>query len=304
MLIKRPSGNWEFSSESSETEGDSSFSKWPRVISVCSGKGGVGKTNVVANLAFAFAQLSKKVLVLDADLGLANMDVLLGLNPQYTLEHLFDGDKRLSDILMKGPGGMLILPAGSGVPELADLDENQKILLLNEMDLLAEPVDILLIDTGPGISSNVLYFNVAAQESIVLVTPEPASITDGYALIKVLSIKHQKKNFLILINQVPNAREAREVFKQISSAVDCFLAGISIDYLGFIPFDPSLPGAVKKRRLVLEMDPEAPSSRSFREIAKDLAEKPSRVGLSGNVQFFRKQLFQFRQSARRQGGAD
>lgn len=283
---------------------DSSFRKWPRVISVSSGKGGVGKTNVVANLALAFTQLSKKVLVLDADLGLANMDVLLGLNPRYTLEHLFSGDKSLSDILIKGPGGMLIAPASSGAPELADLDENQKILLLNEMDLLAEPVDILLIDTGSGISSNVLYFNVAAQESIILVTSEPASITDGYALIKVLSIKHQKKNFLILINQVPNAREAREVFKQISSAVDCFLPDLSIDYLGFIPFDPSLPNAVKKRRLVLEMHPQAPSSRSFREIAKNLAEKPSRIGLSGNVQFFCKQLFKFRQSALRQGGTD
>lgn len=296
--------NWEFNSKASEAVGDSSFRKWPRVISVSSGKGGVGKTNVVANLALAFTQLSKKVLVLDADLGLANMDVLLGLNPQYTLEHLFDGEKCLSDILIKGPGGMLILPASSGIPELADLDESQKILLLNEMDLLAEPVDILLIDTGSGISSNVLYFNVAAKESIVLVTAEPTSITDGYALIKVLSIKHQKNNFLILINQVPDARKAREVFKQISSAVDCFLADLSVDYLGFIPSDPSLPSAVKKRRLVLEMHPQAPSSRSFRAIARNLAEKPSRIGLSGNVQFFSKQLFQFRQSAPRQGGAD
>jgi len=297
--MKRPSVNREFSSRRLETEGDSSFSEWPRVISVGSGKGGVGKTNVVANLALAFTQLSKKVLVLDADLGLANMDVLLGLNPRYTLEHFFDGEKCLSDILMKGPGGMLILPASSGVPELADLDESQKILLSNEMELLAESVDILLIDTGSGISSNVLYFNVAARESIVLVTPEPTSITDGYALIKILSIKHQKKNFLILINQVLNAQEAREVFKQISNAVDCFLADISIDYLGFIPFDPSLPSAVKKRRLILEMDPQAPSSRSFREIARELAEKPSPIGLSGNVQFFWKQLFQLRQSALR-----
>jgi len=212
--MRKPSRNWEFTSKASETVEDSSFRKWPRVISVSSGKGGVGKTNVVANLALAFTQLSKKVLVLDADLGLANMDVLLGLNPQYTFEHLFDGEKCLSDILIKGPGGMLILPASSGVPELADLDESQKILLLNEMDLLAEPVDILLIDTGSGISSNVLYFNVAAQESIVLVTSEPSSITDGYALIKVLSIKHQKKNFLILINQVPDARKAREVLNK------------------------------------------------------------------------------------------
>lgn len=193
ILMKRASINSEFVSKSSETGGDSSLSKWPRVISVCSGKGGVGKTNVVANLAYAFTQLQKKVLVLDADLGLANIDVLLGLNSQYTLEHLLKGEKNLSDIIIKGPGGMLILPASSGVPELVPLNENQKVFLLNEMDLLAELADILLIDTGSGISSNVLYFNAAAQESIALVTAEPTSIIGAYALIKVLSIKYQKK---------------------------------------------------------------------------------------------------------------
>ena len=292
MLMKRPSVNWEFSSKSSEIEGDSSFSKWPRVISVCSGKGGVGKTNVVANLSLAFTQLNQKVLALDADLGLANMDVLLGLNPRYTLKHLLSGEKSLSDIMIKGPGGMSILPASSGVPELAALNDNQKIFLLNEMDFLAEPVDIVLIDTGSGISSNALYFNAAAQESIVLVTSEPTSIIDAYAVIKVLSIKYQKKEFLILINQVPNVREAKGVFKQISRAVDSFLGGPSIDYLGFIPFDPSLPSAVKKKRLVLDMDPRAPSSRSFREVAKILAEKPFQKGLNGNLQFFWKQFIQ------------
>ena len=214
---------------------------WPRVISVGSGKGGVGKTNVVANLAFAFTRLGKKVLVLDADLGLANIDVLLGLTPKYTIEHLLSQEKSVFEILTKGPGGMSILPASSGVLELVDLDESQKVFLLGELDLVAETVDILLIDTAAGISSNVLYFNMAAEESIVVVTPEPTSITDAYALIKVLSTKYKKESFIILINAAQNGQEAKDAYRKISMVVDRFLGSISVDYLGFVPYDEKLP---------------------------------------------------------------
>jgi flagellar biosynthesis protein FlhG len=148
----------------------------PQVISISSGKGGVGKTNIVANLALALTRLGKRVLVLDADLGLANIDILLGLTPRYTIEHLLTGQKRLQDILVSGPEGMMILPAGSGIPELADLNEGQKLFLLNEMDQLSQRIDLLLIDTGAGISTNVLYFNLAAQESIIIIA-EPTSQT-------------------------------------------------------------------------------------------------------------------------------
>jgi flagellar biosynthesis protein FlhG len=172
-----------------ERPGKRPLPKCPRVISITSGKGGVGKTNVVANLAFAFTRMGRKVLVLDADLGLANIDILLGLTPQYTIEHFLRGEKSLSEIMTKGPGGMSILPASSGVYELVNLNEAEKLFLLNEVDLIADQIDLLLIDTGAGISSNVLYFNTAAQESIVIATPEPTSITDAYALIKVLATR-------------------------------------------------------------------------------------------------------------------
>jgi flagellar biosynthesis protein FlhG len=156
-LIEKPDGEREPSSNRAEGERDSIPLEQPRVISVSSGKGGVGKTNVVANLAFAFTRLGKKVLVLDGDLGLANIDVLLGLTPQYTIEHLLNREKSLSEILIKGPGGMSILAASSGILELLDLDESQKMFLLNELDLMDEAIDFLLIDTGAGISSNVLF---------------------------------------------------------------------------------------------------------------------------------------------------
>ncbi len=268
----------------------------PRVISVCSGKGGVGKTNVVANLALALTQSQKRIVVLDADLGLGNINVLLGLTPQYTVEHLIKGEKNLSDIAMMGPGGMMILPASSGIQELVTLKDHQKISLLEELDLLPQIPDIFLIDTGSGISSNALYFNMLAEESIVLVTPELPSIAAAYALIKILLTRHKKKHFWLLINQVANSSQAIELFTQISKLVDHFLAGLSIDYLGFIPFDPRLPVAVKKQRLVLEMDPEAPSSCSFRAVAKTLGESRSSKGLNGNVQLFLRHFSQFRNS--------
>lgn len=280
------------------------LSHWPRVISVGSGKGGVGKTNVVANLAFAFTRLGKKVLVFDADLGLANIDVLLGLTPKYTIQHLLNREKSVFEILTKGPGGMIILPASSGVLELVDLDESQKIFLLNELDLVAETVDLLLIDTAAGISSNVLYFNMAAEESIVVVTPEPTSITDAYALIKVLSTKYKKESFTILINSAQNSQEAKEAFKKISAAVDRFLGSTSIDYLGFVPFDAKLPLAVKHQRPVLEAYPQALSSRCFMEMAKILLEKPMPKRTYGNVQFFWQHLFQCQQLAGPNGRGD
>ncbi|MBM4332186.1 MAG: MinD/ParA family protein [Deltaproteobacteria bacterium] len=275
-----------------EEKDEALYLKWPRVISVSSGKGGVGKTNIVANLAFAFTQMQKRVLVLDADLGLANINILLGLVPRYTIEHLLLREKSVSDILIKGPGGMSIIPASSGVLELTYLNESQKIFLLNELDLLAESVDILLINTAAGISANVLYFNQAAKESILIATPELTSITNTLALIKVLSAKHKKKKFTILINFVRNGKEAQKVYKKISMVVDRFLGSLSLDYLGFIPFDENLPKAVKQQRAVLELYPQAISSRSFMEVARTLAEKSPGAGSNGNVQFFWKHLLQ------------
>lgn len=289
---------------SSHLRRDSTVENCPRVISITSGKGGVGKTNVVANLALAFTQMGKKVLVLDADLGLANIDVLLGLTPRYTIEHFFNREKSFSEIMIKGPGGMSIIPASSGVLNLVDLDESQKIFLLNEIDSFASTIDLLLIDTGAGISSNVLYFNMAAQESIVIVTPEPTSITDAYALIKILSTRFNKKDFMILVNLGANSREAKEVFQKISAVADRFLKSLSIDYLGFIPFDGKLPLAVKYQRSVLEIYPKAPSSRSFTELAKIISEKPMGKKNSGSVQFFWKQLLQYNRMLNQDGGID
>ncbi len=261
-----------------------------RVISVTSGKGGVGKTNVVANLALALTQSHKKVLILDADLGLGNMDVLLGLNHHYSIQHVLTGEKRLEEIIIEAPGGFQVLPAASGIQELTELDQSQRLFLLDELDILQDRFDVLLIDTGAGISSNVMYFNFAAMEKVVVVTNEPASLTDAYALIKVLTTKYQQKTFKILINQARNAEEADRIFRQLSQVVDKFLGSPSIDYLGWIPHDKHIPQAVRQQQAVLAVYPDAAASKSFLSVAESLLTSVNHLDFEGDVKFFWKKL--------------
>ncbi len=268
----------------------------PRVIAVTSGKGGVGKTNFVANLGLALTQKGKNVLLLDADLGLGSIHILLGVEPRFSIEHLLKGEKPLAEVVVRGPGGMLILPSGYGAEELAHLDEKQRILLLAELDLLEVPPDFMLIDTGPGISPNVLYFNLAAQESIVITTPEPTSVADTYALLKVLASKSGNRKFWILVNECTSDQEAMTVFESLARTIDCFVLNLSIDYLGLVPPDPKLSQAVRNQRLVLEANPIAPSSLCFREIAGLLCEMAPPEGLNGNPQFFARHISRSTQS--------
>jgi len=261
-----------------------------RVISVTSGKGGVGKTNVVANLALALTQSDKKVLILDADLGLGNMDVLLGLNHHFNIQHVLTGEKRLEEIIMEAPGGFQVLPAASGIQELTELDQSQRLFLLDELDILQDRFDVLLIDTGAGISANVMYFNFAAMEKVVVVTNEPTSLTDAYALIKVLTTKYQQKTFKILINQARNAAEADRIFRQLSQVVDKFLGSPSIDYLGWIPYDEHIPQAVRQQQAVLAVYPDAAASKSFVRVTKSLLTSVDHLDFEGDIKFFWKKL--------------
>ncbi len=258
----------------------------PKVICITSGKGGVGKTNISVNLAFALAAKGKKVLILDADLNLANVDILLGLTPKYNLHHVLTGEKTLPEILVQGPGGIFILPASSGVMELADLTEDQKIYFLSEMESLGDKIDYLIIDTAAGINNNVIYFNLAAQERVIVLTPEPTSLTDAYALIKVLSTRHDVKKFRILINLADSEKEALGVFRKLSLVADRFLESLSLDFLGFIPADKKLPAAVRAQRLVSEIYPEAQSSRSFNKLSEQLIKEKKQGVTDGNIKFF------------------
>ncbi|MDH5522417.1 MAG: MinD/ParA family protein [Desulfobulbaceae bacterium] len=258
----------------------------PRVICVSSGKGGVGKSNIVTNLGFSLAKTGKRVLILDADLNLANVDILLGLTPRYNLHHVFTGEKTLPEILIEVPGGLRILPASSGIMEMADLTEEQRLYFLSEMDGLAKNIDIMLIDSSAGINNNVIYFNLAAQERIIVLTPEPTSLTDAYALIKVLSGRHDVKKFRILINQSRSEKEALSVFKKLSIVTDRFLNSLSLDYLGHIPYDSKLPTAVREQRLVTDIYPDAPSSKMIKRLSDQISQEDPDTKADGNIKFF------------------
>jgi flagellar biosynthesis protein FlhG len=240
-----------------------------RVIAITSGKGGVGKTNIVANLGYALCKSGKRVLILDADLGLGNLDVLLGLTPKYNLSHVINGQKTLSEIIVSGPGNLKILPASSGMQELTKLTLAQKLEIFNDLNSQLFNYDTVLIDTAAGISSNVLYFNASANEIMVVVTPEPTSITDAYALMKILSVKYQEKHFRLIVNQAQNKKEADEVSRQLCLVANRFL-DISIEHFGNVLADDKVKAGVRKQKVVSEMAPMTQASRDFAELAHKL----------------------------------
>ena len=256
-----------------------------RVISVTSGKGGVGKSNVVSNLAIALSAQGKKVLLIDADLGLGNLDVLLGLSPMFNLNHVLNGEKNLSEILIDGPAGIKIIPAGSGIQEFTSLGQHEKLKLLDELDMLEEQFDIMIVDTEAGISENVTYFTVAAQEIIVVVTPEPTSITDVYALIKLLATRYSEHHFKVLVNMAKDSEDALEVFRKLANVAGRFL-DISLDYLGCVVKDDKVVEAVKRQKAVTELFPESEAATCFATLAKRVIENTRKTRLKGNIQFF------------------
>lgn len=256
-----------------------------RVISVTSGKGGVGKSNVVANLAMALAAQGKKVLIVDADLGVGNLDVLLGLSPQYNLNHVLSGEKSLPEIIVDVTPNIKLIPAGSGVQEYTSLGQHEKLKLLDELDMLEESFDIMIIDTEAGISENVTYFTVAAQEILVVVTPEPTSITDVYALIKLLATRYSEHHFKVLINMARDSEDALEVFRKLANVAGRFL-DISLDYLGCVVRDDRLIEAVKKQKAIYELYPESDASNCFTTLAKRVIENSRQTRLKGTIQFF------------------
>ena len=272
-----------------------SASKGPRsvtrVISVTSGKGGVGKTHTVTNLGISLASLGYSVLVLDADLGLANVDVLLNLKPQGTLHDVLKGSLRLDDILLEGPGGISIIPAASGVEELHELRSEEKLLLLEEIERIAHRYDYLLIDTPAGIGSDVMYFNSAAAEVVCVINGEPTSLTDTYALIKVLSTTYGEKNFSVVVNNVADETEAAAAFKKLTRTVERFLK-VKVRYLGWVPADGMVRECVMQQQAISADFPSSKASLSLAAIARKVAEQKPEVTVKGGMQFFFRQLLE------------
>ncbi|MGA7800589.1 MAG: MinD/ParA family protein [Gammaproteobacteria bacterium] len=262
-----------------------------RVIAVTSGKGGVGKTNVSVNLSVALADSGREVMLMDADLGLANVDVLLGLHPAYDLSHVIKGERTLEEVIVEGPSGLKIVPATSGTKHMAELSPAEHAGVIRAFSELSYDLDVLVVDTAAGISDSVTSFSRASQEVVVVVCDEPASITDAYALIKLLSREYGLERFRVLANMTRSAQEGRDLFNKISRVTDRYL-DVTLEYLGTVPHDEYLRKAVQKQRAVVDAYPRSRAAMAFKNLAQKADRWPVPTGAGGHLEFFVERLIQ------------
>jgi len=274
-----------------KTQSNDSVPQPVRVIAVASGKGGVGKTNVSVNLGISLAQQGNRVLLMDADMGLANVDIMLGLQTKYNLSHVLDGEKTLQEVIVDGPGGLKIIPAASGVRRMAQLSAMENAGIINAFSELSDELDILVVDTAAGIADSVISFCRAAQEVVVVVTDEPASITDAYALVKVLSRDYNLSKFRLLANMSRTPAHGQQLYEKFARVCEQFL-DVSIDYLGTVPFDHDLREAVQKQVPVTVYRPNSLAAKAFKGMANKIETWPIPRGVTGYLQFFVENLFQ------------
>ncbi|MBN2646995.1 MAG: MinD/ParA family protein [Thiotrichales bacterium] len=262
-----------------------------RVLAVASGKGGVGKTNVSVNLGIALSKIGHRVLLMDADMGLANVDIMLGIHAEYNLSHVLEGKKSLREVIQQGPGGLQIIPAASGVKRMAQLNALENAGIINAFAELADELDVLIVDTAAGIADSVVSFCRAAQEVIVVVTDEPASITDAYALIKVLNRDYKVTRFRLLANMVNSPAHGRQLYDKLARVSEQFLE-VSLDYLGAVPYDMALKESVQRQIPVILHRPSSMAARSFESMAQTVQRWPVKTDATGYIQFFVENLFQ------------
>lgn len=240
-----------------------------KTIAITSGKGGVGKTLTTVNFAMAARNMGYEVMILDADLGLANVDVLLGISGRYSLQNVIDGEVSINEVVLSGPNGIQVIPSGSGVASMANLTSIQRVALMDAFAELNRTPDILLIDTGAGISENVMHFNQVADDVVVVTTPEPHAMADAYATIKVLSENSPKTKINLLVNMTKHQSEGRKVFERIAEVSQRFL-NKQIQYSGSVPTDPNQQRYVAARRAVGESSVRTAAGQSWNQIARDL----------------------------------
>ncbi|MFQ3189032.1 MAG: flagellar biosynthesis protein FlhG [Paraglaciecola sp.] len=260
-----------------------------KVIAVTGGKGGVGKTNVTLNTAISLAQQGKRVMVLDADLGLANVDVLLGLRVEKNLSHVLSGECTLDEVLVEGPYGIKIAPATSGSQSMTELTPTEHAGLIRAFSELQSQIDVLIVDTAAGISDMVLSFSKASQDIMMVVCDEPTSLTDAYALIKILNKEHGVFRFKIVANMVRSMREGDELFSKLTKVTNRFL-DVALELVAVIPFDENVRKSVRKQKAIVEAFPTSPAAMAIRRLAKKAIEWPIPNQPGGHLEFFLEQL--------------
>ncbi len=260
-----------------------------RVVAVTSGKGGVGKTNVSVNLALALANDGKNIMLLDADFGLANVDVLLGVHAPYNLKHVISGERSLEEIIVEGPSGLKIVPASSGTQAMAELNSSQHAGLIRAFSELSFDIDTLIIDTAAGITGSVISYSRAAQEVVVVLCDEPASLTDAYALLKLLNREYGINRFHILANMVNSVQEGRVLFNKLVKVTDRYL-DVAMNFMGAIPQDDYLRKAVQKQRAVVDAYPRSKAAMAFKKLAQKTGSMPLPANAGGHLEFFVERL--------------
>lgn len=260
-----------------------------KVIAVTGGKGGVGKTNITLNTAIAMAKQGKRVMVLDADLGLANVDVMLGLRVEKNLSHVLSGECTLDEVLVTGPHGIKIAPATSGTQSMAELSPTQHAGLIRAFSELRSQIDVLIVDTAAGISDMVLSFSKASQDIMVVVCDEPTSLTDAYALIKILNREHGVFRFKIVANMVRDVREGQELFSKLSKVTGRFL-DVALELVATVPFDENIRKAVRKQTSIVDAYPSSPAAVAIGQLANKALSWPIPAQPGGHLEFFIEQL--------------
>lgn len=270
-------------------EQDSDSASRTRIITVASGKGGVGKTNIATNLALSYAAMGKSVILMDADLGLANVNVVLGLIPKYNLYHVIRKQKKMSEILMETDYGIRIVAGASGFAKIANLDDEERQVFIEELHELSN-ADVVIIDAGAGVSNNVISFVGAADEAIIVTTPEPTAITDAYGIIKIIATEVDNLNLGIklIVNRVKSVTEGKKVAERVINIAGQFL-NLKIDYLGYVYEDQAVQSAILKQKPFLVMDPKSKASICIQQISSRLERVEYREG--GGVGQFLKRLF-------------
>jgi len=261
-----------------------------RVMAVTSGKGGVGKTMLTANLAVLAAKRGKRVLIIDADLGLANVEIVFGAKPKRHMGDLLNPDVLIDDVLVEVRPGIHILPAASGIQQLTHLGEEDKLRLLSTLDGLSDRFDLVLIDSGAGIGDNVLFFVAIAQEVVLVVTPEPTSLVDAYAAVKVLSLKMGLKEFGVVINSVVDELAARDVYQKLVNLADRFLS-VRIRHLGYVTRDENVHRAVMAQKPIADLFAQAPATRALGVIADRLFSMAPPPAVDGGMKLMWHRLF-------------
>lgn len=257
-----------------------------KIITVTSGKGGVGKSNFVVNLSIALTQMGKSVLIFDADIGMGNDDVLMGIYPKYNVLDLINGTLSIEEVIVEGPGGVKLLPGGSGLNNIEDLQQNQREMFLRKIEML-EGFDYIFIDTGAGISRSVLAFIACSDEFILVTTPEPTSLTDGYSLLKAVNHFKIKDKGNIVVNRIINKTEADNTFTKFKTAVDRFLS-INVNYLGYIYEDRKLLMAVREQKPFVIANPNCDAARCIKSIGEKLLGEDNEIKGVGAKGLFKK----------------